>query len=256
MSWLTQWSSIPPPLARQRLALSHSSSTTLILTRVRAREPHSPSSRLQTASATNLIGAVHYHADLLQPITCQMCRWPLADPCLDHACADGALSLQEFRLMLRLLQERAVATTARRAGKAGTVNPAAVEWPASVQAEGVSTLGLREANSIFQRFGLQASDGLTFCGFLRLLASNEGIRRPARLEAVSTGASRRRTAKRTGTGRRRAASAPKKAPSAFSAAHKISAKATTSKLATELEGTAQSKFKKTLKRDTSRVALV
>ena len=154
---------------------------------------------------------------------------------LDHD-LDGTLSLQEFRMLLTLLDERIEKTRARRAEASGGAveegdkesSPAAPgplsSLPLSLAAhvaqraaEQRHRLGLREAHAVFRTLDLDASGALSFAELLNLLAADTGFRGVALQEArelrnvmrrstitttsgSSTTAATKRKTRRAGTG--------------------------------------------------------
>ena len=105
---------------------------------------------------------------------------------MDHD-GDGALSIQEFRLLLTLLAERSRAgargsMAAESAGfKVSSTSPSAQSYSPTL------SFGLRDVHGIFRQLDLDASAALSFAELLQLLAADEGLGKTALVEAQDMG---------------------------------------------------------------------
>ena len=98
---------------------------------------------------------------------------------LDHG-SKGALTLQEFRVLLAMLAERAAkAVAAAKKGRSTAPRPEGAEGAhadiptGSTTVADVEPLGLREAHAIFRQSGLDTNAHMTFGALLALLADDE-----------------------------------------------------------------------------------
>jgi hypothetical protein len=110
---------------------------------------------------------------------------------LDHD-GDGALSLQEFRMLLSLLSERSRANDDNAYASSGVGGGGSSVGGGA----GSETLGLNAAHRFFRHFDRDASGSLSFVEWLQLLSKDRSLGSVAVEEAADIGGKALRKSKR------------------------------------------------------------